>query len=62
MGFTISEKAITVMLSKIEPNPNYVNGLVNYLKSESELLVAKKQIPEVPDWAKLLANPLVKQI
>jgi ABC-type nitrate/sulfonate/bicarbonate transport system substrate-binding protein len=62
MGFTISEKAIAAMLSKIEPNPNYVNGLVAYLKEESELLVSKKQIPAVPDWAKLLANPLVKQI
>lgn len=62
MGFTISEKAISVMLSKIEPNPNYVDGLAGYLKEESELLVSKKQIPEVPDWNKLLANPLVKQV
>lgn len=62
MGFTISEKAISVMLSKIEPNPNYVDGLASYLREESELLVSKKQIPEVPDWNKLLANPLVKQV
>lgn len=62
MGFTISERAISVMLSKIEPNPNYVDGLAGYLKEESELLVSKKQIPEVPDWNKLLANPLVKQV
>jgi ABC-type nitrate/sulfonate/bicarbonate transport system substrate-binding protein len=62
MGFTISEKAIAVNHSKIEPNPNYVDGLVSYLKAESELLVSKKQISAVPDWGKLLANPLVKQV
>lgn len=62
MGFTISKAAITSMLRKLEPNPSYVPGLVDYLKEESNLLIKNKQIPSMPDWEKLLANPLVNQI
>ena len=62
MGFTISKPAIAAMLKKIEPNPRYVPGLADYLREESELLVKGKQIPASPDWAKLLASPLVDQV
>jgi hypothetical protein len=50
------------MLGKIDANPAYVPGLEDYLKAESELLIANKQIPAMPDWKALLANPLLQQI
>jgi ABC-type nitrate/sulfonate/bicarbonate transport system substrate-binding protein len=62
MGFTISKQAITTMLGKLEPNPDYVPGLEAYLMEESQALLAKKQIPAIPNWKQLLANPLVQQI
>jgi ABC-type nitrate/sulfonate/bicarbonate transport system substrate-binding protein len=62
MGFTVSKPAIATMLGKLEANPNYVPGLEAYLKEESQLLVTGKQIPAMPNWAQLLANPLVQQI
>ena len=33
-----------------------------YLREESQLLVTARQIPAIPDWRPLLANPLVNQI
>jgi NitT/TauT family transport system substrate-binding protein len=62
MGFTVSKVAIVTMLGKIDANPAYVPGLEDYLKAESELLIANKQIPAMPDWKALLANPLLQQI
>jgi len=62
MGFTVSKPAIATMLGKLEANPNYVPGLEAYLKEESQLLVTGKQIPAMPNWGQLLANPLVQQI
>lgn len=61
MGFTISKAAISSMLGKIDPSPDYVPGLEAYLREESQLLIANKQIPAMPNWAQMLANPLVLQ-
>jgi NitT/TauT family transport system substrate-binding protein len=61
MGFTISKAAITSMLGKIDPSPDYVPGLEAYLREESQLLITNKQIPAMPNWAQMLSNPLVMQ-
>jgi ABC-type nitrate/sulfonate/bicarbonate transport system substrate-binding protein len=62
MGFTVSKAAIGTMLGKLDANPAYVPGLDAYLREESQLLITNKQIPAMPDWTALLANPLVQQI
>lgn len=62
MGFTVSKQAIAAMLGKLEANAAYVPELQAYLREESQRLVAARQISSEPDWAKLLANPLVQQI
>jgi len=62
MGFTVSKVAIVTMLGKLEANPAYVPGLEAYLRAESEILIAKKQIPAMPDWKTLLSKPLLQQI
>jgi NitT/TauT family transport system substrate-binding protein len=61
MGFTISKAAITSMLGKIDPSPDYVPGLEAYLREESQLLITNKQIPAMPNWAQMLSNPLITQ-
>lgn len=62
MGFTVSRKIIDLMLTKIDPNPNYIKGLDEYMVAESQVLVNEKKISAVSDWTKLLSNPLIQQI
>lgn len=62
MGFSVSKDAIASMLDKLEANAAYVPGLKAYLDEESQRLVSARQIPSGPDWASLLANPLIEQI
>jgi hypothetical protein len=62
MGFTVTKAAIKTMLGKLEANPAYVPGLEAYLREESQLLIANKQIAAMPNWAALLGNPLLQQI
>jgi ABC-type nitrate/sulfonate/bicarbonate transport system substrate-binding protein len=62
MGFTVSKAAISTMLGKLDANPAYVPQLEAYLREESQTLVTQRQIPAIPDWRPLLANPLVNQL
>ncbi|MEO8280645.1 MAG: ABC transporter substrate-binding protein [Ideonella sp.] len=62
MGFTVSKAAIAAMLGKLDANPAYVPQLEAYLRDESQVLVANRQISAAPDWRPMLANPLINQI
>ena len=58
-GFSVDDKIIKLMLSKIDVNPNYVPALKAYLDEESKTLVEQKKIAAVPDWNKLLNRDLL---
>jgi ABC-type nitrate/sulfonate/bicarbonate transport system substrate-binding protein len=58
-GFSVNDKVIKLMLSKIDVNPNYLPALQAYLEDESKTLVQQKKIAAVPDWNKLLNRDLL---
>lgn len=58
-GFTVNDKVIELMLSKIDVNPNYVPELKTYLDGEAKELLAQKKIAAAPDWSKLLNRDLL---
>ena len=58
-GFSVDDKVIKLMLSKIDVNPTYVPALKAYLDEESNTLVQQKKIAAVPDWNKLLNRDLL---
>lgn len=58
-GFSVSDKIIGLMLSKIDVNPNYVPQLKDYLDGEAKTLLAQKKISAAPDWSKLLNRDLL---
>ena len=53
-GYSIPEATIRHMLSKFDVNPNYIPSLNKYLYDQSQLLLAQRQIPAIPDWNKVL--------
>ncbi len=60
-GFDISEKAVKLLLSKIDVTPDYMPGLKDYLTKVGETMVAKKQISAVPDWSTHLDTSLMAE-
>ena len=59
-GFSVNDKVIKLMLSKIDVNPNLRPALQAYLDEESKTLVKQKKIAAVPDWSKLLNRSLLQ--
>lgn len=58
-GFSVNDKIIGLMLSKIDVNPNYVPQLKTYLDGEAKDLLDQKKISAAPDWNKLLNRDLL---
>jgi NitT/TauT family transport system substrate-binding protein len=58
-GFTVNDKVMKLMLSKIDVNPNYVPALKAYLDAESNTLVKQNKLSSAPDWNKLLNRELL---
>lgn len=58
-GFTVNDKVMKLMLSKIDVNPNYVPALKAYLEAESATLVKQNKLSSAPDWNKLLNRELL---
>ena len=58
-GFSVDDKVIKLMMSKIDVNPNFTPALKTYLDDESALLVKQKKIAAAPDWSKRLNSGLL---
>ena len=59
-GFSVDDKVIKLMLTKIDVNPNYTLSLQGYLEAESQALVKQNKLSAVPDWSKLLNRSLLQ--
>jgi NitT/TauT family transport system substrate-binding protein len=59
-GYSVDDKVIALMLTKIDVDPNFRPDLQTYLKNESEIVAKQKKIAAVPDWSKLLNHSLLK--
>jgi len=55
-GFTVSEHAIGLMLTKLDINTEFIPELGPYLTEQAQVLVEQKNIDAVPDWSRIL-NP-----
>ncbi|MBX9589372.1 MAG: ABC transporter substrate-binding protein [Hyphomonadaceae bacterium] len=60
-GFEITDRAIKLLLSKIDVNPDFIPELRDYLTNEAQTLVANKQIAAVPDWTVRLDASLLSE-
>ena len=58
-GFSVDDKVIKLMLSKIDVNPQFTPALKTYLEGESALLVKQKKIAASPDWSQRLNASLL---
>jgi len=58
-GFSVNDKVIKLMLSKIDVNPKFTPALKTYLDAESALLVKQKKIAAAPDWSQRLNSSLL---
>jgi ABC-type nitrate/sulfonate/bicarbonate transport system substrate-binding protein len=58
-GYSVDEKVINLMLSKIDVDPKFRPDLKAYLDAESEVLLKQNKISAVPDWSKLLDQSLL---
>ena len=59
-GFTVDDRVMKLMLTKIDVNPNYTPALQGYLEAESKTLVSQNKLSAVPDWSKLLNRSLLQ--
>ena len=59
-GFSVDDKVMKLMLTKIDVNPNYTPALQGYLEGESKTLVSQNKLSAVPDWSKLLNRSLLQ--
>jgi ABC-type nitrate/sulfonate/bicarbonate transport system substrate-binding protein len=59
-GFSVDDKVMKLMLTKIDVNPNYTPALQGYLEAESQTLVKQNKLSAVPDWSKLLNRSLLQ--
>ncbi len=59
-GFTVDDRVMKLMLTKIDVNPNYTPSLQGYLEAESQTLVKQNKLSAVPDWSKLLNRSLLQ--
>ncbi len=60
-GFKISDKAATLLVSKLGVNAQYVPQLPSYLEEQSKLLYDQHVIGKLPDWGKLINASLLKE-
>ena len=49
-GFSVDDKVIKLMLSKIDVNPEFGPQLKSYLTEEAQTLLNQKKIDAIPDW------------
>ena len=49
-GFSVDDKVIKLMLSKIDVNPEFGPQLKSYLTEEAQTLLSQKKIDAIPDW------------
>jgi ABC-type nitrate/sulfonate/bicarbonate transport system substrate-binding protein len=59
-GFTVDDKVMKLMLTKVDVNPNYTPSLQGYLETSSQTLVKQNKLSAVPDWSKLLNRSLLQ--
>ena len=57
----MTTEVITLMLSKLDVNPQFAPGLQAYLENEANVLLKQSKIGETPDWSKLLRQDLLQQ-
>jgi aliphatic sulfonates family ABC transporter substrate-binding protein len=59
-GYSVDDKVMKLMLSKIDVNPTFRPELQNYLEAESKVLLSQHKIAAIPDWSKLLNHSLLQ--
>lgn len=59
-GFSVSMDVIKLMLSKLDPNPDFSASLVPYLADQALVLVARNEIETAPDWSKVIDRHLLE--
>jgi aliphatic sulfonates family ABC transporter substrate-binding protein len=59
-GYSVDDKVMKLMLSKIDVNPTFRPELKNYLEAESKVLLSEHKIAAIPDWSKLLNHGLLQ--
>jgi aliphatic sulfonates family ABC transporter substrate-binding protein len=60
-GYDTKEAVFKLMLTKLEVKPGYVPDLRAYLDEQSAVLVKEKQIPQAPDWNRILDTSVLAQ-
>lgn len=60
-GFQLSDKVVTLMLSKLDVTTDFIPDLPGYLTAEAETLVKRGQLAKVPDWSKALDRSLLQE-
>jgi NitT/TauT family transport system substrate-binding protein len=60
-GFKISDKAATLLVSKLGVNPQYVPQVKPYMEEQSKVLYDQDVISKLPDWSKLINTSLLKE-
>jgi len=59
-GYSVDDKVMNLMLSKIDVDPNFRSDLKTYLETESKVLASQHKIGGVPDWSKMLNHSLLQ--
>jgi NitT/TauT family transport system substrate-binding protein len=60
-GFQLSDKVVTLMLSKLDVTTDFIPDLPDYLTAEAETLVKRGQLSAGPDWSKSLDRSLLQE-
>lgn len=60
-GFKISDKAATLLVSKLGVNSQYVPEVKSYMEEQSKVLYDQHVISRLPDWSKLINASLLKE-
>ena len=59
-GFTVNDKVMKLMLTKIDVNPNLARRCKAIWTRNQEPLVKQNKLSAVPDWSKLLNRSLLQ--
>ncbi len=60
-GFELTDKTVTLMLSKLGVNAQYVPGFKAYMEAQSKVLMQQHKLRSLPDWDKLINQSLLKE-
>ena len=60
-GFTVTDRVIRLMLTKLDVTPEFSPELVGYLGGEAKELLDQHKIDAVPEWDKILYRDLLQQ-